>query len=154
MAKNTIHNTLENLDGYLISIKRNVETGMYELEVGFRNGWVFKSTEDIECNVDEESDAGLLLTISGKHDEVTVDDLIEFVNKIIETNRKITEMQEKFKREMEERKEEMANMLLAMEDELVQDFQEKPKTKKTEKKPTEKSGDMSIEDEKVAQKIS
>lgn len=158
MENNLIHKALENLDGYLISIKRNVETGMYYLEVGFRKNWVFKSTENIKCDIDVESETGTLLTISGKHDEVTIDDLIDFVDRVIETNRKITEMQEEFKREIEKRKEEMANRLLEIEDELerVTEKQEnKSKLYNKSKKTTEKSSEISIEDDEVlAQKIS
>lgn len=161
MAK-TVHDILEQIDGYLISIKRNIDTSMYELEVGFRKNWVFKSTEDIECDIKVESDNGTLLTISGKHDEVTIDDLIEFVNKVIETNRKITEMQEKFEREMEAEKEKLAEKVMEFEaslDEVKEtsfdDKEEKPKqNKKTTKKKTDDS-EVSIEDdEKLAQKIS
>lgn len=160
---NTIHSILENIDGYLISIKRNTETSMYELEVGFRKNWVFKSTDDIECEVLVESDGGTLLTISGKHDEVIIDDLIEFVNKVIETNRRITEMQEKFEREMEEEKEKLAEKVMEFEaslDEVKENSfdekEEKPtKQKKRSNRTTGKNSDLSVEDKEIlGEKIS
>jgi hypothetical protein len=161
MTKKVINKALENIDGYLISIKRNVDTGMYELEVGFRKNWVFKSTDDIECEVITETDNGTLLTINGKHDEVVIDDLIDFVNKVIETNKKITEMQEKFEEELQKKKEELANEIMKFEETIEKykdssfedEEEEKPKTRKS-KKTTDGAKKISIEDESVAQKIS
>ena len=88
MAK-TLEKILGKLEGYLMSISRNVETGMYELEVGFRKNWVFKSNEDINCEITIESDSGSMVTISGKHGEVVVDDLVDYVNRVIETIRNV-----------------------------------------------------------------
>lgn len=157
----TIQKKLEEIDGYLISIKRNIDTSMYELEVGFRKNWVFKSTEDIECDIKVESDNGTLLIISGKHNEITIDDLIEFVNKVIETNGKITEMQKKFEAEMEAEKEKLADKIVEFEatlDEVKEtsfNKKEEPKQKRKSKKTTEKNSDLSIEDEeKLREKIS
>lgn len=123
MSKNTLHKILENLDGYLFSIQRNVETSMYELEVGFRKNWVFKSTDDVECETIIESDNGTLVKIYGKHDEVIEDDLIDFVNKVIATNKKITEMQKKFDKELEDQKEIMVLKTLKF-DEAIAEFKD------------------------------
>ena len=123
MATKTLQNILKKLDGYLISIKRNLDTSMYELEVGFRKNWTFKSTDDIECEILDEFDDGTIVKIYGKHDEVIVDDLIIFINKVIDTNKKITEMQEKFDEELEEQKTEIANKILEF-DQSILDFKD------------------------------
>lgn len=158
MKKNTIEKSLEKLDGYLISIKRNIETDVYELEVGFRKDWVFKSTKDIECKVDIESDNGTLVTISGKHDEVIVDDLLAYVEKVIETNKKITEMQENFEKELEKKKKQFEEEILKFQEQIDKyrdmsldgedDEKIKPEPKSKPKKTSE------IDDEELAQKIS
>lgn len=163
MTSKTLHNTLEKLDGYLISIKRNVETSMYELEVGFRKNWVFKSTDDIECEVIVKKDSGTLVTIHGKHSEVIIDDLIDFVNKVIDTNKKITEMQDKFEKELEEQKESIANQILKFEESIAefkdssfdnQEDESKPQTKQKKPKKAKEAKEEVFIDDDVVNKIS
>lgn len=115
MSDKTIHSKLEKLDGYLISINRNIDTEAYELEVGFRKDWVYKSTSKINCDVIVETENGSRVNISGKDDDVVIDDLIRYVIKVIDKNQDITNLQMKFKEEMEKRKEEFANILLECE---------------------------------------
>lgn len=155
----TLEKILGKLDGYLMSIERNLETSMYELKVGFRKNWVYKSTDDIECEVTIESDNGNVVIISGKHDEVTIDDLIEFVNKVIDTNKKITQMQKEFEDKLEEQKQLIADQILQF-DEKIEEMRESSFNEEEEVKPTTKSKrktkekeDVFIDDD-IVQKIS
>lgn len=160
-AKKTLHKVLEKLDGYLISIERNVENSYYELKAGFRKDWVYKSTDDVECNVDVQSDNGSIVTISGKHDDVIIDDLIEFVIKVIDTNKKITEKQEQFDKLLEERKKALEEEILKFQQEMDEftknsfvESDEKEKTDGKESIQKEKSDVFTDADEDVIQKIS
>ena len=155
----TLEKILGKLDGYLMSIERNLETSMYELKVGFRKNWVYKSTDDIECEVTIESDNGDIIIISGKHDEVTIDDLIDFVNKVIDTNKKITQMQKEFEDKLEEQKQLIADQILQF-DEKIEEMRESSFNNEEEIEPTTKSKKNTKEkedvfmDEDVVQKIS
>lgn len=156
----TLDKILNNLDGYLMSIERNVDTSMYELKVGFRKNWVYKSTDDIECKVIVESENGNIVIISGKHDEVIIDELIDFVNKVIETNKKITQMQEEFEKQMEEEKDKLAEKFMKFEEEIEEmkessfnDEEEEVEPPKKSTKNTKEKEEVFI-DEDVVQKIS
>ena len=155
--KQTLENIIAPLDGYLISIKRNVDNAMYELEVGFRKNWVYKSTDDIECDVTLESDNGSLVTISGKHDEITVDNLIEFVKKVIETNQKITEMEERFEEKLAEQRKSLEDEVYKFQNEL-EEFKstsfDSSKTKEPKSTSKKKIKSETITDEELIQKIS
>lgn len=162
MEKNqTVHTILEDLDGYLISIERNIDTGMYELKVGFRKNWVFKGTDDVECTVETESENGTIAIISAKYEDVIIDDLIDFVVKVINTNQKITELNEKFEKQLEQRKKELEEEILKF-DEEIEEFKKNSFERleeKVEKKPKkrgkkDRSDVFTNEDEEVIQKIS
>lgn len=158
MKNNLIHNKLEKVDGYLINIERNIDNSSYELAVGFRKNWVFKSNNHIECKITSESNNGTLVTISGKHDEVTVDDLIDYVIKVIETNKKITEMQKRHEEEIEKKKEKFAEELLKFEEELEKykesSFSENDIEKDLKEKEEVENGDKFDDlDETTSQKI-
>lgn len=159
MKKNqTVHKILEDLDGYLISMERNIDTGMYEFKVGFRKNWVFKATDNVECTIETETENGTIAIISGKYEDVIVDDLIDFVVKVINTNQKITERQEKFEKLLEERKKELEEEILKFDQE-IEEFKEKSfeelseSDEKEVKKPTKKilkeSADVFIEEDTV-----
>ena len=160
---NTLENILGKLEGYLMSISRNIETGKYELEVGFRKNWVFKSTEDIECEVTIEGDTGSMVIISGKHDEVLVDDLVDYVSKVIETNQRITDMQAEFDKQLEDKKKEIEDQILEF-DEKIEEYKNssldsinQEDEKNTSKKKVNSLKDDSnefIEDDELAQKLS
>jgi len=105
----SIEEKLQPLSGYLISIKRNTVKGWYELEVGIPSDWIYKSNEQIECEAKKKTDVGHLLTISPKNDNITIDDLIDFVKLIIETNSKIREREKEFNNKMNKVKEDLEN---------------------------------------------
>lgn len=100
----TVESILQQISGYLISIKRNTISGWYELEIGLPSKWVFDGNEKIECEALNQSDAGSLIKVIPKADDVIVDDLIEFVKVIIETNNRIAEKEKEFTDKMEEMK--------------------------------------------------
>jgi len=156
----TLDKILNKLDGYLMSIERNLDTGMYELKVGFRKNWVYKSTDDVECKVIVESENGNVVTILGKHDEIIIDDLINFVNRVIETNKKITLMQKEFDEQLEKQKQVLIDQQMEFNEQLDEiketsfdDYEEdvEPIKENTEEKD---ETDEVFMDEDVVQKIS
>ena len=102
---NTIELALEPITGYLLSIKRNTVNGCYELEIGIPSGWVYDEDNDnITCEETNKSDAGKLIKISPKNEDVIIDDLIDFVEIIIDTNNRIAEKEKQFTDKMQEMK--------------------------------------------------
>ena len=91
-----IQDSLEPLNGYLFSIKRDTVKGWYFLEVGLPKSWVYKGNEVISCEKIGGWDKGILLSISPLVVGVTVDDLIIFASLILETNTKIVEKEQEF----------------------------------------------------------
>lgn len=114
----TIETILEPINGYLRSITRNPLNGWYELEVGIYNGWIFDENEEIKCEVLSKVDAGQLIKISPKNDDVAIDDLIAFVGVIIETNEKIAEKEKQFTDKMNEMKGALEAEVLKFYEEL------------------------------------
>lgn len=102
-----IEEALGNVDGYLISIKRDMMNGWYELEIGLPKKWVFDDNGVIKCEVLNQSDAGKLIKISPVNETVGIDDLIKFVEVIIETNNVIAEKEKEFTDKMEEMKSKL-----------------------------------------------
>lgn len=95
---------LEPVNGYLLSITRNTIKGWYEIEVGLPSTWVFDENNKINCELLNENDAGKLIKISPKKNDVLIDDLISFVEIIIHTNKKIAEKELQFSNKMQEMK--------------------------------------------------
>lgn len=102
-----LEKTLRKIDGYLLSIERNVVEGWYELTVGIPANWAYKSNDTIECETINETEKGDLVKIIPKDKDVVIDDLIEFVNIIIDTNKKIADLQKKLEDELKQRKMDM-----------------------------------------------
>lgn len=102
-----IEAALHSVDGYLISITRDTVNGWYELQVGLPTGWVFDENDKISCEVVEEADAGYLVKIAPKIQEIVVDDLIAFLQAIISTNEKIAKKEEQFTKKMEAMKNKL-----------------------------------------------
>jgi len=103
---------LNGLEGYLISIQRNAEEAMYELEVGIPKNWVYKPTKRIDYETIHEGDNGSIIKVFGIKDDVVIDDLIDFVEVIIETNKRIQLMQEEFDQRMIETKKQLEHQAL------------------------------------------
>ena len=87
---------LNNVDGYLISIKIDTMSGFYFLEVGLPTKWIYRTINNIECEVLLDTEDGVLLKIFSKNSDIVIDDLVQFLTKIIEINKKILEEEEKF----------------------------------------------------------
>lgn len=169
MKNNYIEKKLNQIEEYLLSIKRNLDDSCYELEVGFRKNWAYKSTKNIECEVINEGSNGCLVKIVPKHSEVTVDDLITYVERVIETNKKITKMEEEMEKKLAERKKELEDEICKYQEELEnfkkrslsdeEDIEEKngdENEENSDKENTEKKDDNedSNIEEDIAQKIS
>jgi len=152
-----LEQALHKIDGYLLSIERNVMEGYYELKVGIPTKWAYKSNDKIECETIHETEKGDIVKIYPKEDNVVIDDLIEFVNIIIDTNKKIADMQKQLDEQLEEQQkkmEEYAQTFLEKIDQLKESsFKEMEKkqqavakkTKKTTKKETPKENDDALE---------
>ena len=95
---------LQGVDGYLMSITRNPVNGWYEIEVGLPAKWEFGENEEISCEVIDKSDTGKLIKIAPKNRNISIDDLITFVEVIIQTNGKIAEKEKEFTDKMQEMK--------------------------------------------------
>ena len=136
---------LEKIDGYLMGIERNTDTGNYELTVGIPADWVYKDGDNIGFEVIKESKVGTLLKIFSKKDNVVIDDLIEFVNIVIDTNKKIVEMQEEFEMKLAETRKKLEDEVLGFEEmmekvkeESFKSIEEEAKKKKEELKKEKK----------------
>lgn len=105
----SIEEGLSPLTGYLISINRNTVKGWYELQIGVPSNWIYKDNDLINCTVVKKTDAGHILTISPKSENITLDDLVAFVKLIIETNSKIREREKEFTSKMDNVKKELEN---------------------------------------------
>ena len=113
-----IEKALNKLEGYLLSIERDVMKGHYELKVGIPKKWVYESTDKVECEVIHSTKEGDVVKVFALEDDIIIDDLILFVNIIIDTNKQIAEMQEKHKLEKEKTIEKMEAEELAFSKEI------------------------------------
>jgi hypothetical protein len=100
----TIDLALQDVTGYLISITRNTKNGWYELEMGIPKNWVYDETDEISCEILNESKTGKLVNVAPKNEDILIDDLITFLKIIILTNEKIAEKQLEFESKMQEMK--------------------------------------------------
>ena len=103
----TIENLLSPIAGYLYSITRDTLNGWYVIEIGVPAKWVYKENDYIGCEIIDENDEGKLIKIYPKLDNITLDDLINFVTIIIGTNKRIAEKELEFQEKMEQIKKEL-----------------------------------------------
>ena len=96
-----LERALNKIEGYLMSIKRDVVEGHYYLEVGIPKNWVYKETDTVACEVLQETKQGDFVKIYPLKDGIVIDDLIGFVNIIIDTNKLIAKKQEEFDKQLE-----------------------------------------------------
>jgi len=113
-----INDTLSLLDGYLLSIERDVENSSYIINMGIPASWTYKETNVIECEVVAGNDKGTLLKIFGKNENIVIDDLVEYCKIIVETNERLQRMQEEFDKKMIEMKERLIQEQRTFLDEL------------------------------------
>ena len=99
---NTIELALQSTNGYINSFTRNTVDGWWELEIGIPKSWVFDENKEIKCEIINQNDIGKLIKIFPKNPDITIDDLIRFVEVIIETNQKISEKEKEFTDKMQE----------------------------------------------------
>lgn len=103
----TIHELLEPINGYLLSMVRDTEKGWYVFEIGIPSTWVFNENKQVACEVLNETKAGKLIRISPKNNKINEDDLVNFVEIIIETNERIAEKEKEFTNSMEAMKADL-----------------------------------------------
>lgn len=92
---------------YFISMSVDTVTGFHILEIGIPDKWAFSSSNNIKCDVVAESEEGKVLKISSHDEQITIDDLIEFVCIIVDTNIKIVMKEEEFKEKMNDMKKQL-----------------------------------------------
>lgn len=148
---------LNNLEGYLISIQRNAEEGMYEIEVGIPKNWVYKPTKRIDYETIHEGESGAIIRVYGMESDVVIDDLIDFVEVIIETNKRLQLMQDEFDQQMVETKKELENQALEFYEKLdevketsFKSIDEQLRETKRKKESTERvkrTADIELEEE-------
>jgi len=123
-----INDKLQPVEGYLISLVRNVSEGWYEIEVGIPSHWEVGDNDDVSCEtVEEYGEKGKIMRISPKNSEVVVDHLILFLEIVIKTNveiaRKEKEFVEKIAQMKEQMKEEASELFKKLEEEQRKSFQ-------------------------------
>jgi hypothetical protein len=109
MKMKPIQGALKEIDGHLLSITRNTDTGCYELEVGIPNTWVYEETHEVGCEVTNEAEMGKLIRVYPKKHDVVIDDLIDFVRLIMSTNKLIADKEKKFEEKFRKVKEDLEN---------------------------------------------
>jgi len=138
----TVDNALQSINDYLISITKDTVNGWYELEIGIPKGWVFDENDEINYKIIEKLDAGNIIRIIPKNNEVLIDDLIAFVEIIIETNKKIADKENEFTSRMEEMKKKLENEAKKFYEEL--DELKKNSFKKNNAKFVERKKEVKI----------
>lgn len=97
-----IEKALEPTTGYIISFERNPLEGWWEAKVGLPKSWVYHETDDVKCEVLEETENGKLINVMPTDPEIVIDDIIMFIETIIKINNEIHEKEQAFKSEMDE----------------------------------------------------
>lgn len=164
-----IQKAFEKLEGRLLSLERNTTKGYYELKVGLPSTWIYETNDDIDVEVIVETENGVLLLLSPTNDEVTLDDMIDYINIVIDANEEIARKEEEFLKKMEKvtesLKAEKESFYESLEEfrkkrfNLLKEEEEKPKTskpktiskKKSEEETEEKETDTK---DKLLDKIS
>lgn len=147
-----IDDILSPLDGYLISINRNPETGSYMIDIALPNEWVFESTNRVMCEIINSNDIGKIIRVKQSQklkEPIKLNEIIEFSLKIMEINAEINRKMDSFNqklREMEDfimgEKNKIAEEINVLKktklqtsdnnvDEFKSDGKSKPKTKKS-----------------------
>lgn len=155
--KNIVHDKLMKIDDYLLSIQKNVDNNLYELEIGLKPSWVYKATSEIGCEVTHETEGGNIIRIYPKSDTIVIDDLIYFVEKVIETNKKIAEMEEAFQKKLEEQKKLLQDQIRDFQDQLekVKDISfEESEDQDVEEKASDTTQLSNEEKEQLEERIS
>ena len=93
-----------------VSLTRNPMKGWYELRIGIPNKWAFSENNEIDIEVEDETEIGKVLNISPKNESIVADDLVLFAQIIVETNRKIAERELEFKQQLEDKKKGLEAM--------------------------------------------
>lgn len=102
-----VEEILAPIDGYLLSIERDTVHGWYFMKVGIPKNWVFDENNEIGFEILSETEAGKLLKIIPKKQNIVIDDLIAFVGIIIKTNETIAAKEREFAEQMEEFKKNL-----------------------------------------------
>lgn len=155
----SIEESLNHVDGYLIAIKRNVQNGQYELEVGIPKNWVYKATQEIDFEMIHQTKQGDIIRIFALDENIIVDDLIQYVKIIIETNEEIAKMQEEFEEQMKKAKQELENQFKSFYDQIEEkkdhSFETiKKKQMEANKKMKKKNKDNKEFEKEIEEKLS
>lgn len=163
-----IQEKLEQLEGRLISITRNTEMGWYELKIGLPPDWSYKQSKKVVYEVEASSDKGELLKIfpNEESENVTIDDLINYVNFIIKSNLDIQKKKEEFELKLAEEKERISREMEKFNEELekqldfnyeMEDDEQEVKSKPTHVEKTQavekKEQSSEVDDEEILNKI-
>jgi hypothetical protein len=117
-----INDLLEPLNGYLFNIERNYEMGRYEVQIGIPKNWTYENGNKISCEVLRENEKGFLIKIFSEHEDVYIDDLIVFGEKIVSINKKLEEEKLEFDKFLEAKK-------ISLENEVKEFYDKMEKTK-------------------------
>ena len=126
-TENLIEKKLNKISDYLISIEKNFETNGFELKCGIYNDWIYESNSYIGCDVIKETDKGTILKIYPLKNNVTIDQLIEFVNVIVATNKRILEKEKEYTNKINEIKESFSKEIDELKKYSFNNFKENEK---------------------------
>lgn len=113
-----IETTLKPLIGYFVSLERNTMEGWFELKIGLPSNWEYRSNNNIECELLNESKSGKLLKIKPKKNRVSIDELLNFAVLIIQTNEEIAKKEEEFEKKMKKYKQNLEKEINQFYDDL------------------------------------
>lgn len=113
-----IENTLKPLIGYFVSLERNTMEGWFELKIGLPIDWEYRSNNNIECELLNDTKDGKLLKIKPKKSNISSDDLIEFAILIVQINEEIAKKEKEFEKKMKKYKENLEKEVNKFYDEL------------------------------------
>lgn len=104
MKKYPIQEALKLSEGYVISFQRNTTKGYYELKVGLPKEWIYDDNEEVKCTILNETDSGKILLIEPQKEDIVIDHLIIFLNKLINVNNRIAERKKEIEKQIENHK--------------------------------------------------
>lgn len=145
-----VQRKLSKLDTYLHKIEINPETGNYEVFIATPYKWIIKENNSfgIKFLLDEE-DQGKYFSIAPKVDEVEVDDILEFADKIISLNKNIEREEEELKKRIQEEKERLAKEVQDFYDKVENldiEIENKKNTSKTKKQEVSEEEEVKTEE--------
>jgi hypothetical protein len=138
-----VEKALHKLEGRIAQIKRNPNTAKYEIQVAFPKNWHFQSTKNFELENILGSENGVLLNLSTSSDEISIDDMLDYIQQIVDTNEAIEREEKALEEQMEAEKKAIEKKFLESYKKIQkmkeQGLKSKQSSKTTRKKQPKKT---------------